>query len=214
MTGRMSRLKALLLWLAEGRPVWLALGVIVVALVVSLRPETPEPVIRYTGLVLQMLGIGTVAWGISETRALFGRPSLTSKTKAWLGRFPLLRRITVVAAGAACASALTCRARAYVTEGPGAKPTLESRVDALERNIDLVHERISNIQKEVDEEFRKASRALKSEEQQRQLEDDAIRDKLEATGTGGVHISAIGAAWLLVGVILSTAAVEIAALLR
>jgi hypothetical protein len=33
--------------------------------------------------------------------------------------------------------------------------------------------------------------------------------KLEATGTGGIHISAIGASWLFVGVILSTAAVEI-----
>ena len=214
MAGRMSRLNALLLWFAEAHPMWLALGVIVVALVVSLRPHTPEFVIRYTGLVLQIFGIGTVGWGISKTRALFGHPSLPSKVKTWLGRFPLLRRNIVVAAGAASAAALAGRARAYVTEGPGAKPTLDSRVDALERNIVRVHERISSTQKEVDEEFRKASGALKSEEEKRQLEDDAIRDKLEATGTGGVHISAIGAAWLFVGVILSTAAVEIAALLK
>jgi hypothetical protein len=37
---------------------------------------------------------------------------------------------------------------------------------------------------------------------------------LEASGTGGVHISAIGASWLFVGVILSTAAIEIAELLK
>jgi len=37
---------------------------------------------------------------------------------------------------------------------------------------------------------------------------------LEATGTGGVHISAIGASWLFVGIILSTAAPEIAEFLK
>jgi hypothetical protein len=32
---------------------------------------------------------------------------------------------------------------------------------------------------------------------------------LEATATGGVHISAMGAVWLFVGVTLSTAGIEI-----
>ena len=85
-----SRLKTVWAWLAEAWHVWLAVVVIGFALVVSLRPNTPEPVIRLTGLVLQLLGIATVIWGISETRALFGHPSLRSKAKAWLGRFPLL----------------------------------------------------------------------------------------------------------------------------
>ncbi len=55
---------------------------------------------------------------------------------------------------------------------------------------------------------------MKREEQVRQAEDNAIRMKLEATGTGGVHISAIGASWLFAGIILSTAATEIASLLK
>jgi len=66
----------------------------------------------------------------------------------------------------------------------------------------------------MDEEFKKTAEALKNEEQQRQAEDNSIRAKLEATGTGGVHISAIGVSWLFVGVVLSTAGVEIAELLK
>jgi hypothetical protein len=66
----------------------------------------------------------------------------------------------------------------------------------------------------MDEELRKTADALKREAQSRQTEDTAIREKLEATGTGGVHISAIGASWLFVGVVLSTAATEIAQLLK
>jgi hypothetical protein len=62
----------------------------------------------------------------------------------------------------------------------------------------------------MDEEFQKVSHVLKSEEHARQSEDNKIHKKLEANGTGGVYISAIGASWLFVDVILSTAAVEIA----
>ena len=209
-----SRVKQLWPWLVEARFAWLALVVIASALIVALRPHAPEPVIRLTGLALQLLGIGTVIWGISETRALFGHPYFAAKTKSWLERFPLRRKNIVLAAGAASLAAATCKARGYVTQGPGPNPTIETRLDALERNVSLIHERISGTEKEMDEEFRKTAEVLKKEEQGRQAEDNVIREKLEATGTGGVHISAIGASWLFVGVVLSTASVEIAGFLK
>ncbi len=208
------RLKAVWPWLTEVRFAWLTLGVIGVALAVCLRPHTPEPVIRLTGLVLQLLGIGTVAWGISETRALFGHPSFAARAKAWLGRFPLRRRNIVLAAGAGSIEMATAKARGHVARGAGPNPTIETRVDALERNIELIQERISGTEKEMDEEFRKAANALRDEQQTRQTEDQAILKKLEATGTGGVHISAIGASWLFVGVVLSTTGIEIAEWLK
>lgn len=65
------------------------------------------------------------------------------------------------------------------------------------------------MQDETNKEFQKAANALRDEERTRKSETEAIRKELEATGTGGVHISAIGASWLFVGVVLSTAAVEI-----
>lgn len=166
-----SRFKAIWPWLAEARYVWLSTAVICVALIISLRPHTTEPVIRLTGLLLQLLGIGSVIWGISETRA-------------------------------------------HMTRGAGANPTIEARLDALEKNVTSIHERISQTQKEMDEEFHKITGAVKLEKQSRQAEDNAIRVKLEVTGAGGVHISAIGASWLFVGIILSTPATEIAALLK
>lgn len=214
MPGSTSRIKALWSWLVEARFAWLALGVITIALAVSLRPHTPESVIRLTGLVLQVLGIGTVIWGISETRALFGHPSFVAKTKSWFGRFPLLRKNTVHAAAANSFSKTTFKGRGYSTQSAGLNPTIPARVAALEKNISLIHERISNTEKEMLEEFRKTTEAIKKEEQTRQKEDTAIRETLEATGTGGVHISAIGAFWLFVGLLLSTAGIEIAEFLK
>ena len=46
--------------------------------------------------------------------------------------------------------------------------------------------------------FQNTADALEREKGARQIEDIAIRKKLEVTGTGGVHISAIGASWLFV----------------
>lgn len=209
-----SRIRALWPWLIEARFAWLTLGVIVASLAVALRPHTPEPVIRLTGLILQLLGIGTVIWGISETRALFGHSSFTAKAKSWLGRFPLLKKNIVLGAAARSMAAATGKMRGYVTQGPGPNPTLETRVDALEKNVSLIHERITSTEREMDEGFHKGTEALKGEEQARQAEDNSIRGKLEATGTGGMHISAIGASWLFVGVILSTAGIEIAEFLK
>jgi hypothetical protein len=66
----------------------------------------------------------------------------------------------------------------------------------------------------MDAELRKGAEALEGEANARSAEDKVIREKLEATGTGGVHISAIGALWLFVGVTLSTASVELASIFK
>jgi hypothetical protein len=207
-----SRFKAIWPWLAEARHVWYSLVVIGVAVIISLCLPT-EPVIRITGLVLQLLGIGTVIWGIYETRALFGHPKSVSKIKAWLSRFPLLRRNVVLSVNSA--SYIIVGGKATVDQTHKATDsTTEARLDSLERNVILIHERISQTQKEIEEGLHKIGDSVKREEQSRQAEDNEIRKKLEATGTGGVHISAIGASWLFVGIILSSAAPEIAALLK
>lgn len=201
-------------WLAEGKYVWIATGANLLALVIALRPGASEPLIRLSGLALQVLGIATVIWGISETRALFGHPSITTKAKAWLQRFPLRNRNVVVGvAGIACGTSVGT-ARGFGTHGAGPNPTLDARIDALEKNVTAIHDRITAAQKEMDAGLQKAGADLKGEAQIRQTEDAEIRSKLEATGTGGVHISAIGASWLFVGVVLSTAAPELAQLLK
>jgi hypothetical protein len=208
------RLSALRSWFAKPRYVWIALAVVVLALGVTFRPGTSEPTIRLVGLALQLMGICTVIWGISETRNLFGHPSLSSKVKAWLGEFPLRRRSIVIGAAAIAAGSASVKGRGYVTHGPGPNPTTETRLNALEKNIAALHDRISGTEREMDAELQKGADALKGEADARLAEDKTIREKLEATGTGGVHISAIGAFWLFVGVTLSTASVELAAIFK
>jgi len=164
--------------------------------------------------VLQLLGVATVAWGISETRALFGRPSLSHRIIVWLNRFPLWRRNIVIELQGIAATASVGRASAHVVHSAAIDATIEARVAALEKNIASVHDRIGEIHRETREELQNLVVAVSREERGRLAEDEQLRRTLEAASTGGIHISAIGALWIFVGLILSTAAPEIAALLK
>ncbi|HET9823065.1 MAG TPA: hypothetical protein VFQ16_14685, partial [Burkholderiaceae bacterium] len=105
------------------------------------------------------------------------------------------------------------RARGHVTHGTPPNATVDQRLEALEKNFGALHDRISATQKELDEEISKLKTSVSEEARQREQEDKENRKLTEMTATGGVHISAIGAVWLFVGVVLSTAGVEIAAAL-
>jgi len=202
--------KATLRWLFSPRYVWACFAVATAALVVCLRPGTPEPTIRLTGLFLQLLGVLTVALGIIETRRFFGRPPISSNIRAWLAATPFRRPHVASAVGHASLGALTCKARGYGTHGAGENPTVESRVEALEKNLMGVHQRITGLEQEYDQELRKLGERIRSENSSLKAELGQVNGRFEAFGTGGVHISAVGAVWLFFGLILSTASVEIA----
>ena len=163
---------------------------------------------RLVGLGLQALGICAVAWGIHETRLLFDRPGVFGAMGGWLARRPRLSG-RVVSVGASLEfSSVVGRGRAHVTANPR-DDTMAARVDALEKNVKLVHDRITGLGNELDDQGRELRESLEQERQSRTKETGQLRARLEASETGGLHLSAIGAAWLLTGVTLSIAAPEL-----
>lgn len=202
--------RALWLWLVEPRHFWLAAFVIAIALLFALRRGATESEIRITGLLLQALGIGTVAWGIRETRALFGRPSIVTLSREWLRRFPVFGGQVVSASANITLPRFSLHARGNSSVSTVPNATVEARIEALEKNVKLINERIDYTQSEMDQISRSHAKLLEQEQQARATGDQEIRLKLEAVETGGLHISAMGALWLFVGVTLSTAAPEIA----
>jgi len=208
-------LRALLHWLfVDARIFWLALSVAVGALVFALRKSASEPEIRLTGLALQVLGIATVAWGIRETRVLFGRPDLFTLAKKWIERVPVYGGRVVTASANLTGIGATVHGRAHVSSTASPNATVEERVSVLEKNIQHLNKRIDETQTEMDQGFRAQTSALEEEKQIRSREDQLLSAKLEATETGGLHISAMGALWLFIGVTLSTASVELSAWLK
>lgn len=207
-------LKALFHWLAEPDLVWMALLVVVLAVLIAFRPGVSEIHVRLTGLVLQLLGLSTVVYGIRETRKLFGRPSFRQLLREWLSRFPRWRRDAFIYAGTG-AMTLTggsATARGWHKVDPTAP--IETQLDALTRNVEQMNERLIQMQKDGDSELRKHSESLRQERQFREDGDARLHKRLEAAETGGLHISFIGVIWIFLGLILSTVSPEIAQWMR
>jgi hypothetical protein len=205
---------ALLYWLLDARIFWIALGVVIWSLFFVIRKGVSEPEIRITGLALQVLGIGTVAWGIRETRALFGRPDILRLARNWFRRAPVYGGRNVSGSSDITLPSLRVQAHGYSSSTATLDATIEERVGVLENNIKHLNGRIDETRVEIDQNSRAQSTALEREKQERSLQDQELSAKLEATETGGLHISAMGALWLFIGVTFSTASVEIAAWLK
>jgi len=190
-------------WLMEEWVVWLTIAVLLAAVVVAFWPEMTEPRVRITGWALELFGLGTVAWGIRETRRQFGRPDIFANFRAWWARRPKLRHH--VAAGAMHGSGgAIASATGYLSHGTPPNPTLEDRIVALEANLQGVNEHVDQVQREFHKEVVARDEALSSERQAREKEDTEIKQKLESVETGGLDVSMMGVVWLAIGLTFST----------
>lgn len=197
-------------WLVEPRLFWLATAVVVGAVALAAPGGATEFDVRAIGAALQLFGVGTVALGVRRTRRLFGHPGIVESTCAWWGRRPRLSgRVGVLAAHVTLGQA-TARARGHVTRNAPPGASIEERTTALEQNVSLIHERISQTQADIDRVEREHRERLEGEERVRAEGDAALRKLVEATETGGLDVSAVGATWLAVGVVLTSFAPELA----
>lgn len=207
-------LRAILFWLFDARLFWFAVGVVITSLFFVVRKGVSEPEIRLTGLALQILGIATVAWGIRETRALFGRSDIFTLACNWFRRAPVYGGRVVSGSINITSPGFEAHASGSASITATLDATMEERVGVLEKSIKHLNSRIDETRAEIDQNSRAQSAALIQEKQERSQQDQELSAKLEATETGGLHISAMGVLWLFVGVTLSTASVEIAAWLK
>ncbi len=198
-------------WLWDKRTVGFGLILLGVVLWLCSRAGWSEGSIRVGGLVLQLLGIGTVAFGIHVTRKLFGQPGVFSAFALWIRRFPRWR-VKRVNGGETIAGV-----GGITLSGSGVIGTvassLEERVASLERRVGEVEGSVGEVRREVADRDAAHAAALADERVAREEEDAVIRGRLEAASTGGLTVSAVGAMWLLVGVTMSTVPAEISRLL-
>ena len=200
---------AVVRWLAEPQWFWIALLVLLVAFWVSFRPGTCELQVRLSGLALQCLGVGIVAFDLYRTRKLFGRLGIATTVKAWCSRFPHWRGKAVPGtARISGRGALTAQGRPWsevITS-----TSLAAQVDALTTKVEWLRKLLVAAEADRHSLARKQDDALQSEQQLRADHDEKLGALLESAETGGLHISFVGLIWLLFGILLSSVPGEIA----
>lgn len=175
--------------------------------------DASERSIRLVGLALQLLGTGTVIWGISITRKQFGHPPVASLLTSWLRRCPLTRRPTYLQPDGISVGISSVGVRLTKIFTPNPSAPLEERLKHIERGLETLQKRIAGAESQIDNESSVTHGKVLGETRAREAANKEIMSALEASSTGGVSISAIGALWLFVGIILSTTSQELARLL-
>lgn len=202
--------RALLHWIVEPRLFWLCAFVVVTSAGFALLGGASEPKIRVIGLLLQLCGIGTVAWGLRETRKLFGYPGFFEHSVEWLKRFPKYKPRPISGKIHGTVPAVQQRGSAHAWQSPDPEAPIEKRLAAVEANLLDVNQRLVQVQHGLDHETRRITSELDEERRIRKEEDKETRRNLALSQTGGLSISAMGLVWLFWGIILSTASTEIA----
>lgn len=167
--------------------------------------------IRYTGAVLQVFGLLLVAYELNETRATFGRPTMTSRVRAWIGRLLTSGRPRniVIAVGT---GEIKLSGAAVVAHGSIAGGTLERRVEMLETDIRNLRKETGESASKTREEIGLLRTELSTEVQRRTESDAQVERLLSELAVGGLHLAWVGLVWLVVATLLSAFPDELARL--
>ena len=201
-------------WVVSAWRVWSALAVVAaIGAVALLLAERAEDAFRYSGLVLQLLGVATVVAVLRDKRRVFDRPSLIDHFKYWLTARPRFRPKPHVIAVSGVASAFAAGSATVTTwRECGVDAPLDERIAVLESNVATLRNELSVDRTRTREDATKVSTALGQEVHAREAADNTIRQRVEAFGAGGLHIEATGLFWLILGIVLATIPAEIAQL--
>lgn len=201
-------LRRVAVWAREPRLFWVAVVVLVAGIAFGFGGSCSEARIRITGLSLQLLGMATVIWDIHSSGQLFGRPTLIEAAVRWIKRFPSYPPRIVAATGTSTAGA-SASARGTVTAGLPEDPSIEDRVHALERSLQDVRQDIARLEVGLAQAMAEFRSSLAAESGRRQDEVSSLRARMETAHTGDLYVATMGASWLLVGICLGTASVEL-----
>lgn len=203
-------------WIWEVWRGWGSIALIVAIVFTTMSvAKTLDDGIRFAGMILQILGVVTVAIGLRDKRQTFERPGLIQIFRTWVSRFPRYtpKPQVISVQGVASASAVGS-AYGLGWHGLPKDATVDNRFAILEKNLDIVKRLALDTQKQAQEEQAKAASRLEEERCERETADRALSAKLENFGIGNLHLEVAGVFWLIVGIVLGTAPSEMAAIVR
>ena len=196
----------LLAWGFRAWPIWLSIFPLVLILCL---PGTLEDRLRYGGLAFELLGVATVALGLSEKGRQFDRHISSFFMGWWASRPRFGKRSHVLGASVNLSGIVGMSAKLSIWHGTPPDSTVNVRVDALEKNLLNLRNEIDDTSKRLQEEERTRTEAIKAERLAREADRAHLATRLDQFAVGGLHIEWMGIGWLVVGLVLSNIPAEI-----
>ncbi len=188
------------------RPIWWAVAVLLVTgfLLVLVKSEQ---LVRLWGMALQLVGVVSV---LMELRQLQDRHSISFRKALadWLEAWPTGSTTISVATGSFAAASSSARASLRTSIDPTS--ALESQVTAIGQNLAHMDREIDTLWRSLGEETRSLTTLLEAEtaareESHRRLRDASVMEALER-----LPFAYLGQLCLLLGIVLGSAASDIA----
>lgn len=206
-------IKSFIYWVARSQLFWFALFILVGVPAAAWVYSPGEDALRYAGLIQQIFGIAAVFWGIRDTRKQFGHPSFWAQALALFEQRPSYRPKPISVSGNVTLPSLCVTGYARTWHQAPNEPTLEERIAAAEKNLLTLTGELSALRRNNDDNSRQQKAELDNERRAREAENSEIHEKIRLAETGGLTLSAVGAFWLLSGVIFATIPAELSKLL-
>lgn len=203
-------------WLGEVPTFWGFLAVLTVCfgLPLGLAVKT-EDGIRYAGLLLQLVGVGVVAYTLRERGRLFGRLPVLAYASQWMHRAPSLRpRHQVLEATGAASVTVFGSAEATVWRGPRRDQTLDVQLEAIRENLETLRGMFDSLTQRQSEQNAQLQEAIAAEREARAQQVQAARRTLEGVAAESLYLEVAGLAALVIGIVVATIPAEIADLVE
>lgn len=199
-------------WAMQNKMFWwnfILFAISVVFIFFCKSPGESDFRIKTVGMVLQLVGVGTVWFDLTNTARSFGKTGMIQRTMVWL-KAGLTGHADAVGMMASASASLSSSARATVRWPMDANAETAIRIEALEKNIGKIDEDLNALFKQLDQQASAASERASNETNMRAQAVAEVRRELVEASVGNFAVLVFGAVWLAIGVVLSTLAPEIA----
>jgi hypothetical protein len=189
----------------------IAIALVVAAAVVHVVPAAGqgERLLRTAGGLLQLLGVGYVAFGLFRRADKYKLSVTWAKVKEELRYIFGRRAVQLCAEGGAVASGGASLHAGWNLQGVGSQ-TLEERVEALERFRTEARKHLDEVRNGLEQERADRTSAVAAERTEREAADREMTMTVQAMEVGSIHLEWAGVFWIILGLILSTWAPELA----
>ena len=172
--------------------------------------DCKESEIRWLGLIFQIIGILVVLRQLDSRLKLFRKPSFLSSIKRYWQRFPSRHTKNINLSVHSSLGALTGSARISVRRRSNS--SLESRIDALEGEVEDLRRDIRDVEKALNRHKEDNRNLLETMREENRRRHESLERLVDEAVVGGIHLEWVGILYLLVGIVLATTAPEIAIL--
>lgn len=172
--------------------------------------DTLESRFRLTGLILEVLGIGTVVYGLIKNLKLFERTHLLGIIIEKFKRFPKFKKHHHTLSASLISSIANVSGNLSVRVSPASNAPIEDRVAYLEEQIKQVQSQAFDNKALFEKKLKKLSDDFADDSLKRDIDDEKAKQDFKEYVVGDAYIELMGIIWLIIGAISATASTELA----